>query len=67
MIQSWHMKIKLTQQDQRKLRRLGVVAVYLFGSRAQGLAGVTSYDFVFWRSFLDEVRTFFDENPNAEF
>jgi len=20
-----------------------------------------------WRSFLDEVRTFFDENPNAEF
>ena len=33
-------------------------------------AEATSYDFTkstIWRCFLNEVRTFFDENPNAEF
>ncbi|MDP3960469.1 MAG: hypothetical protein Q8Q26_10520, partial [Pseudorhodobacter sp.] len=36
------------------------------GWRAR-VAGEPTLSFPNWRCFLDEVRTFFDENPNSEF
>lgn len=38
--------VQLTDQEQQKLKELGVAALYLFGSRAQGIAGpLSDYDF----------------------
>lgn len=40
------MGLKLSKQDKNRLRTLDVVALYLFGSRAQGLSGpLSDYDF----------------------
>lgn len=40
------MSIAITKPAGKKLRSLGVVAVYLFGSRAQGVAGpLSDFDF----------------------
>lgn len=40
------MDIKFSKQDKDHLRALGVAALYLFGSRAQGVAGpLSDYDF----------------------
>ena len=41
-----NLSIKLTSEAKKQLRDLGVVALYLFGSRAQGTEGLLSdYDF----------------------
>jgi predicted nucleotidyltransferase len=40
------MKFKLTKEVKNQLHDLGVVALYMFGSRAQGIAGpLSDYDF----------------------
>jgi len=40
------MQIELMQKDKEALRKAGVSALYLFGSRAQGVSGPTSdFDF----------------------
>jgi len=40
------MEFKLTKKDKTKLNALGVVALYIFGSRVQGVAGpLSDYDF----------------------
>ena len=40
------MNLRFSKQDKNRLKTLGVVALYLFGSRAQGLAGpLSDYDF----------------------
>lgn len=39
-------KFSLPQKAKKQLKKLGIVAVYLFGSRAQGVAGpLSDYDF----------------------
>ncbi|MBI3626605.1 nucleotidyltransferase domain-containing protein [Candidatus Uhrbacteria bacterium] len=40
------MKIKFTENEKRLLKKEGVMAIYLFGSRAQGAAGpLSDFDF----------------------
>lgn len=40
------MDLRLSKQDKNRLKTLGVAALYLFGSRAQGISGpLSDYDF----------------------
>lgn len=49
--------IRISKKDQNTLRKLGVVTLYVFGSRAQGMAGpLSDYDFAVLTKGLDEKR-----------
>lgn len=60
------MSIKLDPQSKKTLTNLGVIAVYLFGSRAQGRAGPFSdFDFAVLLKDPQRVRKYSGEDYNA--
>ncbi|MFH1099033.1 MAG: nucleotidyltransferase domain-containing protein [Candidatus Uhrbacteria bacterium] len=57
--------VQLTDQDCMKLKELGVTALYLFGSRAQGIAGpLSDYDFAV---LLEDARAANDPERYPKF